>query len=183
MLNDLKWCIFGGLFDFLYLERVSSRRTLAALYQRHESVILGGFQYGSRRELISKLDATKLTSVLLFLVDQRAYRGRGFASLDFLILMQTVSDLRKVRRTLLMLPARGQRSRSNANSTRRTRLRAIVRIMRFMGFGRANAGSVLGEGAKKKKLNAKMRAKKVVRTSVKKGPVRRSKDSKKSVWA
>lgn len=58
-----------------------------------------------------------------------------------------------------------------------------MRILKVFSMTRISLGPDLGMQAKKKKIQSKLQARRVVKTATKKGPVKRSKDTKKSVWA
>ena len=82
-----------------------------------------------------------------------------------------------------MLPVHGQRARPNGRTTRRKLSSTYTRVLRVMRFKRASPCSIFGATERKKKIQNKLnatRAKKGLKLK-QKGPVKRSKDSKKSV--
>ena len=91
---------------------------------------------------------------------------------------------RSFMRFLFSLPSRGQRSRSNAKTTRKLIGNSLNKVTIPFGLAKVNPGQSFGEDAKDKKAKAKTLAAQLIKNknkSKKNKPVVRSRDKKKSV--
>lgn len=114
---------------------------------------------------------------------QPALDGTGFMVPYPELILRIVRRSKHTWNMILKLPARSQRARSNGRTTRSWVIYPFMRILKVFSMTRISLGPDLGMQAKKKKIQSKLQARRVVKTATKKGPVKRSKDTKKSVWA
>jgi hypothetical protein len=93
-----------------------------------------------------------------------------------------LADVAKRKRFIISLPVNGQRTRSNAKTMRVLKIQPFDAIVRRLGTARRCVGRQMGSDAKQKKIKAKLRPKlQKSKANVKKKPVIRSRDTKKSV--
>jgi hypothetical protein len=119
----------------------------------------------------------------LWLWFQPSFNGHGCSSFGADIVFKALGFCRSTWRIALSLPARCQRARSNAKTTRNYTQHGMSETLRSMGWARITLGPDFGIKGKKQKIQSKLKPKKGLKVAKKKGPVRRSRDTKKNIWA
>jgi len=118
----------------------------------------------------------KLTIGLYFILDLKLFWNSAFSIKSLILFIKWLIKFNKTKRMLLGLPSNGQRTKSNSKTVKK-RLYKHFSIF-FITF-KLKQGLIL-----KKKKNLKKKEKKIIKLKIKnKGPVKRTRDKKKSVWA